>query len=83
MQEWGFEFRALRTFDGGPVVVAAVGLLGAVGVAAVAVDEAVEEALADVGEALARHTHVPLADAQRLHQQLGGVLQVLHRDLDT
>ena len=44
--------------------------------------EAAEEALADVGEALARHAHVPLAHAQRLHQQLGGVLQVLHRNLN-
>ena len=62
MQEWFFEFRALCTFDGGPVVVAAVGLLGAVGVAGVAVDEAVEEALADVGEALPGDAHVLLPD---------------------
>ena len=44
--------------------------------------EAPEEAVADVGEALPGHAHVALADAQGLHQQLGGVLKVLHRNLD-
>ena len=72
------------TFDGGLVVAERAGprpglLCGPDVVVAV---EAAEEALADVGEALARHAHVPLAHAQRLHQQLGGVLQVLHRNLD-
>ena len=72
------------TFDGGLVVAERAGpgpgLLG--GPDVVVAVEAAEEALADVGEALARHAHVPLAHAQRLHQQLGGVLQVLHRNLN-
>lgn len=47
----------------------------------VVVVEAPEEAGADVWEALPGHAHVPLPDAEGLHEQLGGVLQVFHRNL--
>ena len=69
------------TFDGGLVVAHRPGPRPGLFRRLDVVVEAAEEALADVGEALPGHAHVPLPDAEGLHEQLGGVLQVFHRNL--